>query len=63
MSVDELEMFLGFVVFLLYPVVATSIAIQKRRSGFALGILLSIFIGLGPIVATYFLLTSARNKR
>lgn len=62
MTSDEIVMFLGFLAFLLYPAIAIYVALQKKRTGFALGIFLSIFIGLGPFVSTYFFLASIKNR-
>lgn len=55
MQANETEMFFGFLVFILYPIIAIFLTSHKKRSNYPLFIFLSMLIGIGPIVATYLL--------
>lgn len=53
-------MLIGFVVFLLFPLGVSLLALRRSYSGLALLTFLSIFAGLGPLVA---MLTLVRTSR
>ena len=60
---DELPMAIGFVIFILFPLIVVFFATRRGRRGLAALTFVTMFVGLGPLVGVLALLSVAREGR